>query len=98
MMYLLTCMQLFIHIKYEINTYQALLNACQVLIDLGLIAQVLAIMGLDILGTTRSVELLVHWSCHLILKDETNGRSHLDEEDLQGLGLVVNQTCLPHFE
>ena len=79
---------------------QALLNACQVLIDLGLIAQVLDIMGLDILGTTRSVELLVHvhWSCYLILKDETNVRSHLDEEDLQGLGLVVNQTCLPHFE
>ena len=47
MMYLLTCMQLFIHtcIKYEINTYQALLDACQVLIDLGLIAQVLDIMG-----------------------------------------------------
>ena len=30
---MLTCMQVFIHNKYKINTSQALLNACQALID-----------------------------------------------------------------
>ena len=66
-------MQLFLRNKYKINTCQALLNACQALVDQsmldiwGLIAQVLdimgvGIMGLDILGTTR-LENPCAWMC-----------------------------------
>ena len=60
-------MQLFIH-KYTCNTCQALLNACQALIDQSIghfginytsVRHMgLDILGLDILGTTRALLLV----------------------------------------